>query len=496
MTRGKAVIIGSGIAGLATAVRLAVKGFEVTVYEKNNTAGGKLSSFVNNGFYFDAGPSLFTQPENIEELFDLAGEPMENIFSYEPVKIACKYFYPGGKIVNAYTDRDLFAAELAQQLNEESASVIRYLDDAEKLYNKVGTVFLNHSLQKRKLWLSRKITGAIATVKYPYLFNSLHAYNRKKFNSTEAVQLFDRFATYNGSSPYKAPGILSMVSHLEHNQGVFYPKGGMISIVKALYQLAVAKGVHFYFDTPVDNIIYHEGKAMGVVVNGQNTEAAIVISNADLHFTYKKLLNNPVKAQQLSRKESSSSAFIFYWSINKRFPQLELHNIFFSDNYKNEFESLFGRKQVSGDPTIYINITSKMETAHAPEGKENWFVMINAPADNEQNWDLIKEKLREVVIKKLSGMLGENISDCIEAEFTLDPTMIEAQTTSYRGALYGSSSNSKRSAFFREPNFTSTVKGLYFCGGSVHPGGGIPLCLRSAKIVSELAAAGFKKSHH
>jgi phytoene dehydrogenase-like protein len=220
------------------------------------------------------------------------------------------------------------------------------------------------------------------------------------------------------------------------------------------------------------------------------------VSNADAYFTYKNLLNNHRKSQKILKQERSSSAIIFYWGIKKEFPLLHLHNIFFSIDYKKEFDCIFNKQQLYTDPTVYINITSKMEVGQAPEGKENWFVMVNAPANSGQDWDLLKEQLRSIVIKKLSRLLGEDIETLIETEHTLDPLMIESQTASYMGSLYGTSSNSKLAAFLRHPNFTGAIKGLYFCGGSVHPGGGIPLCLKSAKIVSELVADDDKKVKH
>ena len=208
------------------------------------------------------------------------------------------------------------------------------------------------------------------------------------------------------------------------------------------------------------------------------------------------MLGNFHKAKKVLKQERSSSAIIFYWGIKKQFAQLQLHNIFFSNNYQQEFDSIFNKKEIFNDPTVYINISSKMEPSQAPTGKENWFVMVNAPANVGQDWTALKEKLRSTITEKLSRILGEDIAAQIETEQTLDPVMIEEQTASYMGSLYGTSSNSKWAAFLRHPNFTGTIKGLYFCGGSVHPGGGIPLCLKSAKIVSDLVAADSKKQRH
>ena len=486
MQDSKAIVIGTGVGGLAIAIRLALKGYQVEVFEKNSYPGGKLSAFEKDGFRFDAGPSLFTQPQNIEELFSLAGEPIENYFSYQQVPIANKYFYENGKQVKAYTDAEDFAREMKLQLNEDPQVVLKYLQQSKKLYENIGILFLEHSLHRAKTWFHGRVFKALSSVKLSYLFQSLHQYNSSKFSSPEAVQLFNRFATYNGSSPYKTPAMLSLIPHLEQNEGTFYPIGGMISITNALYQLALKKGVKFHFDSPVQRIVHDNGDVSGVQVNEQIYSAKIIVSNADVYFTYKNLLANPLMAKKVLKQERSSSAVIFYWGIKKKFPQLELHNIFFSKEYKNEFEYIFKEGKLSSDPTVYINITSKMQANQSPEGKENWFVMVNAPANKGQNWEELKKVLRENILLKLSRMLGEDIGAQIETEHTLDPIMIEQQTASYMGSLYGTSSNSKFAAFLRHANFTSSIKGLYFCGGSVHPGGGIPLCLKSAKIVSDL----------
>jgi phytoene desaturase len=372
MQHQNAIVIGSGVGGMAIAIRLAVKGFAVSVYEKNSTPGGKLSAFEKDGFRFDAGPSLFTQPQNVKDLFELAGEDMNEYLQYKQVDIACKYFYENGKQINAYTNTEKFANELHEQVNEQPAKTIKYLQNAEKIYNNIGTVFLNHSLHKRKTWIHKRAIIAMRAVKYNHLFSSLHKHNASHFATAEATQIFDRFATYNGSNPYKAPAMLSLIPHLEQNEGTFYPLGGMISITNALYKLAKKKGVQFYFDAPVQRIIHLNNKIQGVVVNNKNIAANIVVSNVDVFFTYKNLLQNEQLANKVLKQERSSSAVIFYWGMKKQFSQLQLHNIFFSKEYKIEFAKIFDSKEIHIDPTIYINITSKIEQSQSPAGTENW----------------------------------------------------------------------------------------------------------------------------
>lgn len=490
----KAIVIGAGIAGIASAIRLAVQGFEVSVFEKNDYPGGKISAFKMGDYQFDAGPSLFTQPENIAEIFELADEPMDAYFQYQALPISFKYYYEDGIVINAYTDNQAFADELEYKTGEKAENVLSYLEASKKLYNNIAGIFLNKSLHKFKTIFSADIFKAIKTVRWKYLFKSMHDLNAKHFEKPHTIQLFNRFATYNGSNPYQAPGMLSLIPHLELNQGTYYPKGGMISITNALYQLALKRGVHFYFNQPVERIIQNNTSVQGIVVGSKNVFANLVVSNMDIYFTYQKLLLHQSLAEKVLKQERSSSALIFYWGINQSFPNLELHNIFFSKNYQEEFASIFNTKKPYPDPTIYVNITSKVEPGiQAPIGKENWFVMVNAPANIGQDWASYRTQYRNAIIEKLHRILGVDISTMIEVEEVLDPVIIEAKTNSYMGSLYGTSSNSKMAAFLRQPNFSKTIKGLYFVGGSVHPGGGIPLCLKSAAIMSKMVAKKYQK---
>ena len=472
---------------MATAIRLKLLGYTVQVFEKNEYPGGKLSHFETKGFRFDAGPSLFTSPQFIEELFVLANEPIASYFAYEKLEVACNYFYDDGVCIKAYTNKDAFAQELKEKTNEAPENIHNYLWHASRAYNRIASIFLGHSLHTLKTIFKAPVIQAIGNLKWAYLSKSLNDYNQTAFKSPKLVQLFNRFATYNGSNPYKAPAMLSLIAHLEHNEGAFYPKGGMITITNALYRLALKIGVQFTFGKAVQTILTEASCVTGVRVDNEQHDATIVVSNMDVYFTYKNLLNYLTKSDKDKKQERSSSALIFYWGMNKTFPMLDLHNIFFSGDYKAEFDAIFNTGLPFEDPTVYINITNKQEPgSHAPAGKENWFVMINVPANSGQDWAHLEHFYRQVIIKKINKILGDSIETCIEVSEVLTPVTIESRTASYMGALYGTSSNSKLAAFMRHPNYSKTTKGLYFVGGSVHPGGGIPLCLSSAAIVANL----------
>ena len=487
LNKKKAIIIGSGVAGLATAIRLACDGFNVTIFEKNTYPGGKLSALEQDGFSFDAGPSLFTCPQLIEDIFKYANEPIESYFSYQKLNNTCNYFFSDQTFIKASANTKEFAKTLALHNKEEEKQVIKYLSRAEHLYQNTGSFFLNHSLHRISSYLNKSLLKAFKGFKLQYLIQNLNQYNVKFFKHQNTVQLFNRFATYNGSSPFLAPAMLSLISHLEFNDGVYYPKGGMISITNALYQLAIKKGVKFEFNQTVEEIVIEKRNVVGIIVHESFIAADFVVSNGDVYFTYKNLLKNTNAANKILKQERSSSALIFYWGIKKVFPELDLHNILFSENYKAEFESIFKTKSIYPDPSIYINITSKMEPGEqAPLGNENWFVMINVPASAEIDWNKARKEYKQFIIQKINKTLKTNIENYILTEEVLDPKLIESKTSSYLGSIYGTSSNSIFAAFLRHPNFSTQYKGLYFVGGSVHPGGGIPLCLQSAKITAEI----------
>jgi len=485
----KVIVIGSGIAGLAVSIRLALKGYNVQVFEQNSYPGGKLSSFSIKDYRFDAGPSLFTMPHLVTELFKLAGEDVKNHFEFSKKEIACNYFWQDGTSFKAYGERKKFLKEVEEIFNEPQYNVDQYLKKAKKKYDLTSSLFLEQSLHKLKTFISLDTLKALFQLKTFELQKSLHQANTQSFSSPHLIQLFDRYATYNGSDPYQTSGIMTLIQHLESAFGTFVPKKGMVSITESLFGLAKRLGVKFSFGTGVKEIKLKLGVVSGIKTKSDSFSSDYVISNMDVFHTYKKLLPNEIPPINRLKQERSSSAVIFYWGIKQSFPDLDLHNIFFSKNYKKEFQAIFKDKTVSEDPTIYINVTSKEVVGDAPKGCENWFVMINTPADHGQDWTQIVNRLRSHIISNISKRLNVDLKNLIECEQVLTPPDIESKTQSYMGALYGASSNDSIAAFLRHPNFSNRIKNLYFCGGSVHPGGGIPLCLLSAKIVDELIPA-------
>ncbi len=479
-----ACVVGAGIAGLASAIRLRAKGYTVQVFEANPYPGGKMHAETHNGYRFDLGPSLFTMPHLVEELFELCGEDPKKHFPFHRKDILCHYFWEDGTRFFAPADTGVFIKEASRIFQEPEAHLQAYLKKNRRKYELTAPLFLEQSLHRPGTYFSLKTLRALTSIGGLGIFDSLDGINQSAFKNPKLVQLFNRYATYNGSNPYQTPGIMSMIPHLEMDLGTYYPKGGMHQIPMSLFELARAQGVAFHFNSPVKRILTERGKAVGVELQDRKIPAEVVVSNMDIYPTYRKLLPDQKAPEKTLSQERSSSALIFYWGVRRPFPQLDLHNIFFSQDYPGEFRNIFENKSLSEDPTVYINITSKESPGDAPEGGENWFVMINAPGDYGQDWEHMVRQAREHILDKLSRNLGVPVRDFLETEEVLTPSGIAARTSSYRGALYGAASNDRFAAFLRHPNFSSRIRGLYFAGGSVHPGGGIPLCLLSAKIVS------------
>jgi phytoene desaturase len=331
--------------------------------------------------------------------------------------------------------------------------------------------------------MNGKLFKALARIPKYKLNKTMHEENAGIFKNPKTVQLFNRYSTYNGSSPFKAPAMLNMIQHLELNEGVYLPKNGMVQIARSLHELAVSQGAQFNFNEKVSRI-NHNGESVSSLETSEGTyEFDIIVSNMDVLFTYKNLLKDLNKhPEKILDQERSSSAMVFYWGIKKQFPELGVHNMFFAEDYKEEFKSIFETKTLYDDPSIYIHITSKEKAEDAPEGKENWFTMINCPINTGQDWKEYRKQCKASIVNRLSKELDCNIEELIEEEFVMDPPFIEEKYSGAMGSIYGNSSNNKYAAFYRHANFSKQLKGLYFVGVTVHPGGGIPLALNSAKI--------------
>lgn len=489
-----AAIVGAGIGGLAAAIRLQAQGWQVQVWEQQNAAGGKIGEWSSRGFRFDTGPSLFTLPNLVDDLFTFSGYQPEAFFQYFPVKEGTRYFYEDGTSLNPPPDSDGLAKTLQDETGEPEQNVKNFLKESEVKYQITKPVFLEQSLHRLPTYLQKQTLQRFLRLPRIQPLQTMAQANQKAFKDPRVQQFFNRYATFNGSSPYAVPATFNVIPHLEHNIGAYFPAGGMYNIINTLKAHAERLGVDFLFGKPVQQIRVENNRATGLVNQDQNVFSYdAVVSNLDVHSTYRYLLPSRKAPKRFLHHTKSSSALIFYWGIKGTYEEVGLHNILFAGDYQAEFQALFEDLTIPSDPTVYINISSKDEPKDAPHGCENWYVMINAPWNNGQDWNQLIANAKHQILDKIYRVLGIDLTQRIVTEGIRDPRALESETGAYLGALYGNSSNNMMAAFMRHPNFSPTVKNLYFCGGTVHPGGGIPLCLLSAKIATELISRDFSK---
>lgn len=479
------IIIGAGIGGLSAAIHLASAGQPVVVLEQNPTVGGKMGQISEGGFRWDTGPSVITMRHVFEDLFNSAGRRLEDYLTLLPIEPLTRYLYPDGAVLDITRDAEKMRRQIEQLDTRDVAGYQAYLDYAARLHRITGPVFIYDEPPSLKSFLK---VSPLDGLRVDGLRTMNQAINGL-VKSSHLRQLLGRFATYVGASPYRAPATLNVIAHVELNEGVWYPQGGIYSLANALYQLATEMGVEIRTGSAVSSIELLRGAAHGVkLADGQRIDAQAVIANVDVATVYEKLLppTNPRRTQRLLNAEPSCSGFILHLGIEGEHPELAHHNIFFSSDYRREFDHIFEQGIPPDEPTIYVAITSKTDPDHAPAGSENWFVLVNAPAlGSNWDWQQQRQTYRDLVLNRLAAM-GVDVRQKIKVERVFTPHDIERMTGARRGALYGTSSNNRWAAFRRPHNRAPDVQGLYFAGGTTHPGGGVPMVTLSGGVAARL----------
>lgn len=489
----KIIIIGAGLGGLSAACRLAKSGFSVTVLEKNAVVGGKVNLIESGGYRFDTGASLVTLPHVFEELFEFCGRRLEDYLTFERLDPICRYFWSDGTRFDASQDLEKTEEQIARIAPEDVENFRKYLVDAKAKYEIAEKTFLSKPFNELGELLTAKNLPALLKISS---LKTLDRHNANYFKSEKMRQLFNRFATYSGSSPYKIPATFALLPFVEFGFGAWYARGGIYEIPKALEKLARELGVEFVFDAEVEKILVENGKAAGVKIKNDFDDedflfADFIISNADAVVTYRELIEAKDRRsfpdKKLEKREPSSSGFVLLFGTNKKFPALAHHNIFFSDDYQTEFRHIFDIRIPTPHPTIYVCASSVTDAGAAPAGGENLFVLVNVPYMRWQvNWQFEAEPYRKVIVKKLEKFGLENLNDSIGFEEFITPEDFELLYRANKGSIYGVSSNGIWSAFKRIPNKAKDIDNLYFAGGAAHPGGGMPLVLLSGKMAADL----------
>jgi len=475
-TQRRVVVVGGGIGGLTAATRLAERGYSVDLFEQNPTLGGKMGRRSFDGCVFDTGPSLLTMPFVFEQFFASVGTSLAQELSLVRVDPQCHYRWANGSALNAHDSLDALSAAIAAIDPADGRAVRAYMDHARRVYECTKDVFIFNDFAGVGEFFKRRNLPLLSELRTLRFTQTLHKLHTEYFHDARIVQLYDRFATYNGSSPYLAPATLMVIPHVEFAFGAWYPMGGMYSVAEAFERVARRHGVHIHTSTGVRRILHRNKRVTGVeLADGTQVDAEHVISNCDEFLTRTMLLGE----HRPEPTDRSCSGYILLLSVEKADFGLEHHNVLFSSDYRREFDSIFAKGVLPSDMTIYLSRSSASDPSQATSDRENWFVLVNAPATSAPAPSDFADTI-------LARMKQFGINPSIRQMETITSADLERTTMSHRGALYGSSSNSMFSAFLRPRLRSARVQNLWYVGGSAHPGGGVPLVTISGMLASDL----------
>ena len=495
-TSPKVVVIGGGLGGLSAAIRLAKQNFDVHLFEQSDSLGGKCRVENFDGYAFDTGPSLLTLPAVYRDLFLKTGAPLDQELSLLPVDPAFDYHFPSGKrLTLPNASRAGVVEAIEATFGATSAREwVALMDRAEAMWHVSREPFVESEL--RGFFPLLKRPGFLSSLRTIAPFTSLRAMARRYLSTPELVTLIDRYATYTGSDPRRAPAVLLTIAYIEQVFGAWHIEGGIGNLSVALEKRARGLGVQIHLNTSVRTITTAGQKVTGIVTaQGEQIAADFVISNADATITYEKLLDKSDLARgelrKLRRATPSFSGFYLLLSLQGKDERRRHHTVSFPADYDAEFDALFTTLQPVADPTLYI--CSPRDQSMAPEDGESWFVLVNAPRHSQDSTGFdwlapgVAERYSHRVIDLLvaRGLLDR--SRIIASTFR-SPADIEEMFNAPGGSIYGKSSNGASAAFDRAAN-RSPIEGLFLVGGSTHPGGGVPLVGISGEIVANAIAS-------
>ncbi len=477
------VVIGGGVGGLAAAIRLRVAGHDVTLLERNAVVGGKLAVRERGGFRFDIGPSLVTLPQVLDEPFRLAGTSLADEVDLVRLDPQFRYHWPDGS--------DLVVGDRGCDV----PGWREFIEHGRRIWEVSERTFLAGPME-RPLQLLRRMQRPSDLFAIDPL-RTLHRAAQRRFADPRMVQLAGRYATYSGSSPFGAPATLGCIAHVESAFGCWHPLGGLGTLRDAFERVARRLGVTIRCDAEVVAVTTGAVAGTGArsvrrvegvrLAAGEHVPADVVVANADARHLYTDLLPDERGRRRVERARPSTSGLVVIAGVEGTTPGLAHHNVWFSADDRAEFAALTAGR-MAADPTVYACVSSITDPTQAPEGCENWFLLVNAPAGIELDGAAEAERVLAHLAQR-----GPDLRDRVRFVETITPTDLATRYRSPGGAIYGTSSDGRRAAFVRPAN-RGTVQGLYLVGGSSHPGGGLPLVVTSARIVADMVAADLGRS--
>jgi phytoene desaturase len=465
--RRKALVLGGGFAGLSAAIHLALKDIDVTLLEQQPTLGGKAGRFEKNGFRFDTGPSVFTMRWVIEDLFNAAGRDVP--FILKPLEPLCRYLYPSGRVWDVYQEVDRTVSQLEPK---EAKAYIALLAEAKRLYEISAPTFIEGQVPTYLELARYGLRHGLSAHPNLTLSQLLESYKA----NPDLKQFFLRFATYFGADPYRAPAVLHNIAWVELGLGVYYPTGGIGTVVNALERLAKELGIEVQTSVKVERLEQKGSQVTHVHTSQGVFQADTIISSLDILRTHRLL----GRTTRLERLEPSLSGFVLLLGVSGQSSALSHHTISFSNDYAGEFKAIRAG-QGADDPTLYFNVSSKSDPSDSPEGCENWFVMANAPAQREGQ--TLDEKAYAKQLLEVIEARGFQVKERGQLQHVLGPDYLS--TFAERGSIYGTAPHSLLTTL-RPKQTLPGITNLVLAGGTVYPGGGIPLSLLSGKAAAEL----------
>jgi phytoene desaturase len=485
--RPSVLVIGAGIGGVAVAARLAQNGFQVTVVEKNATPGGRCSQLVRDGHRFDVGPTLFLMPEVFAETFAALGESMDDHLDLRRIDPTYRVYFQDGVQLALTSDLNRMQAQLEEIERGSFGGLLRYLAEGHQHYHIslqrfVGRNF--HSLfdyfSPRNLPLLFKLKAL--TKHYDNIGNY--------FQDPHLKAAFTFQNMYLGLSPYDAPATFSLLQYTELADGVWFPMGGLYRVTESLVNVAKQRGVRFLYHAPVREITVDGNWAHGVLTeNDQRLTADAIVANADLPYVYQHLLPDQDAAERLDRKKFTCSAIMFYWGVDKVYPQLGHHNVFLAGDYRASFDRIFQDYTLPDEPSFYVHAPARTDPDAAPDGQDTLMALVPVGHINEQreqDWESLTRRARATVLRRLAGESDiRDLETHIKFEIRYTPRNWLTLYNLAKGAAFGLSHNFTQVGYLRPRNRHKRYRNLYFVGASTHPGTGLPMVLLSARLTTE-----------
>jgi phytoene desaturase len=486
MESKKVMVIGAGIGGIAAAARLARRGYDVTVVEKNSQPGGRCGQLVCDGHRFDTGPTLFLMPEVFEETYSALGERMEDWLDLRRVDPTYTIRFDDGLILTLTADINHMQQQLEQIEQGSFGGLLAYLNEGHRHYNISLERFVGRSFNSLLEYFS--------PANLPLLFR-LKALTKhydnigRYFKDPHLKAAFTFQNMYLGLSPYDAPATYSLLQYTELADGVWFPIGGMYEVISSLVAIAEKLGVKFLYDAPVQQIEIEGERAAGVrLQDDRRLLSDLVVANADLPYVYEKLLPGSKEVARLEKKKYTCSAVTFYWGLNKIYPQLGPHNVFLSGDYKASFDRIFDDHSLPESPSFYVHAPARIDPAAAPEGSDSLLVLVptgHLQEPEAEDMAALVERARRSVLDRLAAYGLNDLEKALKFEVKYSPKDWQNLYNLQKGAAFGLSHNFLQVGYLRPGNRHARYRNLYFAGSSTHPGTGLPIVLLSARLTSE-----------